>query len=53
MEQDVIKEMHETTFYLVVFVTSIYIILHYYVLPSVKRAICLDSSAPESDKIKK
>lgn len=52
MEQHIIKEMHETTFYLIVFVTSICIILHYYVLPSVRRAIFLDNSTRDSDKLK-
>jgi hypothetical protein len=53
MDQYIIKEMRETILYLIVFVTSICIILHYYVFPSVKRAIFLDNSTPESDKRKK
>jgi len=51
MEQYAIREIEEAIFYLIVFVSSVCIILHYYVLPSVKRAIFLDNLPRDPDKL--
>jgi hypothetical protein len=53
MDQNLIGQVKETIIYLIVFTASICILLHFYIFPSIKKAVLSDDSSVGFKEIEK